>query len=237
MILHPASSSAADLTEIFASLQGEGIYVGVPQIFIRFNQCNLSCEYCDTPINVPSVPEQTLTQVVEKVKSLYRPRYFHSISLTGGEPLVYAEFLQQLIRQLKKLVSRVYLETNGILHEALEFLIAEVDIIAMDIKLPSALQGQRYGFAHQEFLKTAMQKEVFVKVVLTEVSLESEWREAVQLVANMNSSIPMIMQPATAPSGKLRVTVEQLLPWLEWAKRYLEDVRIVPQVHKMMGIR
>src|SRR3989338_8128097 len=122
-MLPAINSQRADLTEVFASIQGEGIYVGAPQIFIRFNQCNLSCEYCDTPINVPDIPLQTLEEILEKVKKLYHPRYFHSFSLTGGEPLLYVSFLKKLIPSLKKLIPRAYLETNGVLAENLSQII------------------------------------------------------------------------------------------------------------------
>lgn len=231
------SSSQADLTEVFASIQGEGIYVGVPQIFIRFNQCNLSCGYCDTPINMPDIPSQTLDEILETVRRLYQPNYFHSFSLTGGEPLVYAPFLKNLIPELKQLIPLAYLETNGVLAELLQGLMNHVDIIAMDIKLPSALNGQQYWDAHRRFLQIATQKEVFVKVVITEKSLFEEWQQAVHLITKISCSIPTILQPATAPSGELRVTIEQLFDWQKWAKGYLKDVRIVPQVHKMIGVR
>jgi organic radical activating enzyme len=211
--------------------------VGVPQIFIRFNQCNLSCEYCDTPINTLGIPLQGLEEVLENVNRLYQPNYFHSFSLTGGEPLVYTVFLKKLIPELKKIIPLAYLETNGVLVDSLNGLIDQVDIIAMDMKLPSALNGQQYWMAHRRFLQIARQKEVFVKVVITEKSLFEEWQKAVQLVSEISDSIPMVLQPATAPSGALRVTIEPLLDWQKWAKGYLKDVRIVPQVHKFMDIK
>ena len=236
-MLPPTVSSQADLTEVFASIQGEGIYVGVPQIFIRFNQCNLSCQYCDTPINTPDLPSQAFQEVLERIKRCYYPNYFHSFSLTGGEPLLYVSFLKRLIPELKRLIPLAYLETNGVLADSLEDLITQVDIIAMDIKFPSALNGQQYWEAHKRFLRIAIQKELFVKVVITEMSDLKEWQKAVGLVTGVSSSIPMILQPATAPSGSLRVTIEQLFDWQKWAKGYLKDVRIIPQVHKMIGVR
>ncbi len=236
-MLPAVNSERTDLTEVFASIQGEGIYVGVPQIFIRFNQCNLSCEYCDTPINTHGLPSLTVEEVLESARRFYVPGSFHSFSLTGGEPLVYLPFLKKIIPRLKEWIPTTYLETNGVLAEALVGLIEQVDIIAMDLKLPSALRGQQYWGAHRRFLKVAARKEVFVKVVITEMSRLEEWKQAVRLVKTISPSIPMVLQPATAPSGGLRADVDQLFQWQKWARGYLEDVRVIPQVHKLMNVR
>ena len=45
----------APIDEVFFSYQGEGIYAGIPQIFVRFSGCNLRCNYCDTPIPVQNI--------------------------------------------------------------------------------------------------------------------------------------------------------------------------------------
>ncbi|MBI1976168.1 MAG: 7-carboxy-7-deazaguanine synthase QueE [Candidatus Omnitrophica bacterium] len=231
------NSRTADLTEIFASIQGEGVYVGVPQIFIRFNQCNLACEYCDTPINVPGRAAQTLEQITRSVQHLCSANSFHSFSLTGGEPLLYAVFLKRLIPLVKKWIPKCYLETNGVLAESLLECIDFVDIIAMDIKLPSALNGAQHWRAHERFLETAMKKEIFIKVVITEKTLLDEWRQAVELVSAASPDIPMVLQPATAADGTLRTNMVLLAKWQQWARQKVKDVRILPQVHKMIGVR
>lgn len=231
------NSQSADLAEIFASIQGEGIYVGVPQIFIRFNQCNLDCEYCDTPINQPGFSSLSLEAILDQIKRLYQPDLFHSFSLTGGEPLVYTSFLKRLIPELRSVIPAIYLETNGVLPDLLEEIIDQVSIIAMDIKLPSALGGQQYWQAHRRFLEVARKKEVFVKVIITQESTLKEWEKAVGLVSAISSGIPVILQPATTPAGELRVDMPRLFEWQRRAKRSIKDVRIVPQVHKMLEVR
>ncbi|HWI54270.1 MAG TPA: 7-carboxy-7-deazaguanine synthase QueE, partial [Desulfobacteria bacterium] len=91
------------LVEIFSSVQGEGLYLGVKQIFIRFAGCNLKCKYCDTPfepetgfrVEVPAGSGRfdlyqnpvTPDQIIDIIKRL-DPQLCHSISLTGGEPLL-----------------------------------------------------------------------------------------------------------------------------------------------------
>lgn len=152
------NNSAAQLSEVFSSLQGEGLYVGERQIFIRFAGCNLSCVYCDTPQALVITPtfkfEPTpgshkhetknnpvsVEQLTELVSSLDKPAgVIHSVSLTGGEPLLQVDFLKAFLPELKKKVKLpIYLETNGVLPDHLNEVIDLIDITAMDMKLPSA---------------------------------------------------------------------------------------------------
>ena len=76
----------AKISEIFLSLQGEGIYMGVPQLFVRFYGCNLSCTFCDTRPD----SSRTLTAGALMSKILEYRKPYHSLSLTGGEPLCQA---------------------------------------------------------------------------------------------------------------------------------------------------
>ncbi|MCL5058290.1 MAG: 7-carboxy-7-deazaguanine synthase QueE [Actinobacteria bacterium] len=143
----------AAVREIFSSVQGEGPYVGTRQIFIRFDGCNLSCRYCDTArsgaarhCRVEAVPGKR--DFVEVANPLSGPelvkllqKYFnagghHFTSLTGGEPLVHAEYLEGLLPAIKQMGLKVYLETNGTLYAELSRVIGLIDIVAMDIKLP-----------------------------------------------------------------------------------------------------
>ena len=76
----------APISEIFSSIQGEGIFVGVRQIFIRFSGCNLDkCIFCDEDaFETSSMTVEEVSAVVRDLSKKSRP---HSVSLTGGEPL------------------------------------------------------------------------------------------------------------------------------------------------------
>ena len=83
------------INEIFASIQGEGPVVGYKQLFIRFCGCNLNCEYCDTEFS--NGEDFTPQELAQKITSEYDLKSFHSISLTGGEPLLSVEFLKEFL--------------------------------------------------------------------------------------------------------------------------------------------
>ncbi|MCD4779684.1 MAG: 7-carboxy-7-deazaguanine synthase QueE [Candidatus Omnitrophica bacterium] len=226
----------AKISEIFSSVQGEGKYVGVRQIFVRFWGCSLDCQWCDTAYAHQDPFEGIecdVDQLYQTVKSFQSP--VHSISLTGGEPLEQADFLAPFAKRLKQEQQAVYLETNGTLPKALEPLIADIDYIAMDIKLPSSTRLRSFWDEHEMFLKIAKQKDVCVKVVVTEETIIQDIDQCVNLIARVASDTCCIIQPDTRELGAgLMKKCEQ---FQQRALTALSDVRVIPQVHALLGVR
>ncbi len=234
---------SAYINEIFTSLQGEGIYQGVKQIFIRFAGCNLDCDYCDTPESkVKSVKckvEGEKQEIINPVSSkdlidllthnssfiTHNLGYFHSVSVTGGEPLLQVNFLEELVPQIKKLGLKIYLETNGTLPQELKKIVSLIDFIAMDIKLPSAT-GKDLFSEHYDFLSvlrspdgsvgtkdeqisklanqpTSQPVKIFVKIVLTKKTLDEEIKKSINLIKTVDPEIPLVLQPVTPSNGRL----------------------------------
>jgi organic radical activating enzyme len=220
-------------------LQGEGVFVGARQIFVRFKKCNMECGFCDTPNNKRG-REYSPAQLLRKIEALDREAGpHHSVSITGGEPLVYADFLKEFLPLLKRKGFRVYLETNGTLPEKLKQVIALVDIVAMDFKLPSSTKGRDYWNEHARFLKIASAKKVFVKAVIAAGTKECDIKRAIALIKQVDSRIPFIIQPATpgARSDEM-VAQDRLHGFFEMAsKNGIKDARVIPQVHKILGIK
>ncbi len=249
------STSEAQIVEIFNSIQGEGLYVGERQIFVRFAGCNLSCQYCDTPqalvipkqFRVEETPGKhdfknynnpvTIEDLLSFVDGFNRERGLnHSVSLTGGEPLLQVDFLKNFIGELKKKNLKSYLETNGVLGDHLAEIIDLVDIISFDIKIPSATGLSPYWEEHRKALKIAIRKQTFVKIVFIKESKTKEIDDATSLIAEINPEIPLILQPVT-PFGpiKHRPNPDQILAFHAVAKRKLKNVRVIPQIHKILG--
>ncbi len=232
--------SKAKVLEIFQSVQGEGRYVGARQVFVRFFECNMHCVWCDTPYSIGDsskttgkFKEYSLTELMTKVKDLWH--HCHSVSLTGGEPLLQADFIKELIPHLKKSHMPVYLDTNGTLPDELKKIIKGVDTIAMDLKLPSSTKDKIYWKEHEAFLKIAQEKEVFVKTVISNDTDPSEVRQAAKLVAKIDDQILFILQPNffEMKEGVVAKCVELQKDCL----KILNDVRIVPQLHKYLKMR
>jgi len=123
----------------FVSLQGEGVLVGVPMVFVRLAGCNLTpkCAFCDTEYaqNPDAGEELSVWRVVERVGKLvtgHRPW----VCITGGEPLLQAEELYELVQLLRSAGFRITVETNGSLAPPRWH--ALVDSWSADIKCPSS---------------------------------------------------------------------------------------------------
>ncbi len=230
-----------EISEIFSSIQGEGPYLGVKQTFVRFGRCNMHCHYCDELEKMKEGRFQTLSleEVFSQIKQLSEKEGEpHSVSLTGGEPLFYTSFLENLLPQLKQAGLKTYLETNGTLPKELERVIRYVDIVAMDLKPASSTLDRDFWKAHEAFLKCAVRQEVFVKVVVTPETTASDIERSVELVKNIQPRIPFILQPQSEAIG-ISVKALSLIEthYFELAKKFLSDVRIIPQMHKIWGVR
>ncbi len=238
-----------NVIELFSSIQGEGAYVGYRQAFLRFEDCNLRCHYCDTEhesgthpfcrvqidVERPNFREIANPLSAERAAD-YLAVYIRSVphqavSLTGGEPLLHPEYIQELASFL---TTPLLLETNGTLPEALGSVLSAVDIISMDIKLPS-LTGREAWKEHRDFLRLAREKDVYVKIVVGENTPFKELARAFALVSSEDSRIPVILQPVTPSGGIPAPTPEFLLQIQRQALQVLRNVRVIPQTHVLMG--
>jgi len=219
----------AKITEIFRSIQGEGKYVGSLQVFVRFLGCDMSCCWCDTSSfkgdENSGSEELDTNEVVSRISRLAGG--CHSISLTGGEPLLQKDFIKELLPLLKQKNFITYLETNGVLFSELGELIDDIDIIAMDIKMPSSTKDRAFWTEHEEFLKIAVQKDVFIKTVVTQDTRKEDIEKASNLIRGIDKNILLVLQPNTADlNGDV---VGKCLEYQKVCLKLLSDVRIVPQ--------
>jgi len=161
------------------------------------------------------------------------------VSLTGGEPLLQTGFLLHLLPRIHSLGLRTYLETNGTLPIQLAQVAHLVDTVAMDIKLPGTLKdGRDWLHVHEEFLRAACATEVFCKLVFTPNTDVADVSRAAMMVASVAGEVPFIIQPVT-PFGDVAQAPSQLeiLQAFEAARRHVRDVRVIPQIHKMVHLR
>jgi len=240
------------ISELFVSFQGEGIHAGRRQLFIRLSGCNLRCRYCDTPDslerssryrvhhpngrteegNNPLTPAQLLGLALPLIAD---GPPIDGVSITGGEPLLQADLLAELLADARLPRPRL-LETNGMLPERLAQILAVVDVVSMDVKLPSNTGEPAFWQAHQAFL-TAANGKAYVKVLVDAATAEAEVIRAGEIIAACAPATAVFVQPITNPAGRVDLEAGLLATFYASLRARLADVRVLPQTHKMIGIR
>ncbi len=249
------------LNEIYSAIQGEGPFVGIRQIFVRFSACDLRCTWCDTPDSLVrtelcSMEDGAGTRKFHKVKNplndntllshikLLLPELHHSISLTGGEPLLQCDFLNNFLPLLKKRIRLpVYLETGGHRPKELSKIVNLLDFISMDFKLPSSANTGILWDKHKEFLEISLKaknlQSVWVKIVITEDTLSDELIHSINIIKSVypKNNLEIFLQPVTEINNTGPPDELKLLNIQRDLLKIYPKIRVTPQVHKLIGQR
>lgn len=240
------------VSEMFVSFQGEGAQAGRRHLFIRMAGCNLRCRYCDTPDSLERVsrlsihePEGETSLIPNPVTSaeLLRQAAFlasraeaiDGTALTGGEPLLQADFLADVL-SFPTLPRPVLLETSGVLPDRLRIVLTAVDSISMDLKIPSNTGEGAFWDVHREFLSLARGK-AYVKVLVDRYTTAEDLAKAAEMLRTTAPETPVFIQPITDQAGRVDVDEQTLHHCFSILRRGVRDVRVLPQTHKMLGIR
>ncbi|KAA3626137.1 MAG: 7-carboxy-7-deazaguanine synthase QueE [Proteobacteria bacterium] len=201
------------ITEIFYSLQGEGLSAGEPTVFVRLTGCPLRCAYCDTSYAFQGGEWMTLADIRQRIAEFD----CRQICVTGGEPLAQPN-CQALLRQLCDAGYTVSLETSGALD------VGAVDsrvIKVMDLKTPGSGEVGRNRLQNLEYLAPTDQ----LKFVLCDRT-DYEWARRMVEQHGLAQRCTLLFSPA---AGQL--DPRALAEWV------LEDhlsVRLQLQLHKLI---
>jgi len=200
------------VNEIFQSVQGEGLMVGIPMNFIRFCNCNLSCSWCDTDFE--NGTELGILEIIEELD-----KGFEWVSLTGGEPML-EENLMGLIDELKAGKFKSLLETNGTLFDKEIF--DSCEFLSVDIKGPSSGDLDYSKEVFDYCLGNSAKSQL--KFVIKDTK-DFEFFQRVYRKEYPN----WILQPEF---GSMKNLDYDLI-----MNGISDNVRIIPQVHRLMGVR
>ena len=84
------------ICEIFSSIQGEGLTMGAPTVFVRAVGCNLRCSWCDTGYSFAGGTEMSVDEILEEVGDCFR------VCFTGGEPMLQPDAVELIERLVSK---------------------------------------------------------------------------------------------------------------------------------------
>ena len=200
------------INEIFYSLQGEGLRMGEPTVFIRLSGCNLECDFCDTKYAWEEGRDMSADQVRERVNKIRRRHPCHWLCLTGGEPLI--QDVRPLVRKLKRDGWKIQVETNATHYQNLP-----VDWFTVSPK------PQEYIF-QSEFRKKAKE----VKLVICR---ELELKTIKKLRKMFPENIPLLLQAQSNTRWSLKRGVKLLE---QASAANLKNIRLTVQLHKILGL-
>lgn len=232
------ASPAGHLLEIFSSWQGEGPYAGLKQVFVRLSGCHLRCVYCDTPDSWERSATWsfggramknpvTFGETLDAIRSL-GPH--PSVSFTGGEPVLQAEFLREVALGVRAMGMSTYLDTSGTLADRLAVCADAIDVFAFDVKLPSCPGVRADREDVRRCLALAKGRDAFVKIVVMQDSREDEVAEAARLVP---PEMPLILQLATPVNASTVPPDGERIARLRRACG--REASVMPQLHVLAG--
>jgi organic radical activating enzyme len=225
--------------EIFPSYQGEGKYIGARQLFIRFSKCSIGCIDCDTDNSIkdyffigetkyknPISPEILYQLIIDN----FDLTLYHSISITGGEPLEQFEFLKEFSVMLKNEKIKLFIETSGLYSRKLLKIINLFDIFSVDIKLYSVF-GVAYDVKSFEIVKKLTFQDVYFKLIISEKLDLKEFNVLLDDLISYNINELYIQPHNDLLNEVFLCKVFDILAYKNIVGYY------VPQVHKLVRIR
>ncbi|BCU67134.1 radical SAM protein [Sulfolobales archaeon HS-7] len=207
------------IIEIFTSIQGEGLLIGRPSNFVRLAGCNLRCVWCDTKYSwymrdgKKMNSEEILSQISPEVKLT---------TITGGEPLL--QDIVELVVKLKQAGYIVALETSGTIKPR-EELRKYVDFFSVSPKLSNSGFKPKYDFRNDDWA-------TYYKFVV--VNPEFDLKEIKEFVQFQGISEQKVI---VQPDGNRSDYINALLELSEWVTKLGYNFRVLPQFHKILGVR
>jgi 7-carboxy-7-deazaguanine synthase len=208
-----SSENRLKITEIFFSLQGEALTVGIPTTFVRLTGCPLRCRYCDTAYAFSGGEWMDLDVILERVAA-NKTRY---VTVTGGEPLAQKPCIE-LLTMLCDAGYTVSLETSG----AIDVSAVDARVVkVMDIKTPGSGEEKRNCMENIGHISAQDQ----IKFVICDEQ-DYEWSRELLQRHHLNERCEVLFSPSYQ-----ELTATDLA---EWILRDGLPVRLQMQLHKLL---
>ena len=240
------NKARARVSEIFTSIEGEGIFVGKKTLFIRFSGCHLKCRWCDTKYALPldSGTDYQIDEIKDLIIKELQP-FTYKVNFTGGEPLLQTEAVIELADFVKKQTNvKTYMESSCFDSELFSKVLPYIDICKIEFKTDDSkvVEDEEYDnliLNEIKCLELAVQsnKATYIKIVVTNSTNLESFKN---LVYNISKKIKpsdilgLIIQPSF---GIDQPTVNKLLDTYDIVQPMFPEVRIIPQLHKEIGAR
>jgi len=209
------------ISEIFHSVQGEGVFQGIPMVFVRFQGCSLGCEWCDTKYTWPKgKTSRKVEHIVEQVSGMIPSSEW--VCITGGEPLEQPEAFAKLVYSLTPRF-KVEVETSGLVKLPLDPLFSRVNSWIVDLKPISAKVKLSQVYTDFERLRKQDQLKLVVKD-------PDDLQHASSVLYTFPTKAIVLVSPVFDNRGKLDIGFANTC--VEFCKQ--NNYRLSVQIHKFL---
>lgn len=228
--------------EIFTSIEGEGILFGTKTLFVRLAGCPFTCFYCDTKDSLPldSGIEYNLGDAIQLIEKNIVPNTY-KVNFTGGDPLIQSQAVAEIAKFIQGKKIKTYLESSCFDSEKFLTVMPFIDIIKIEFKTKDSqfVDDKHYekllqnAFRCLEYSVTA-KKLTYIKIVVSNKTSIIHFSELINRIFDIISQKNIsgfIIQPTTDIAEP---TLENLLKMYDIVYPKFNDVRVVPQLHKLI---
>lgn len=240
------NKARARISEIFTSIEGEGIFVGKKTLFIRLSGCHLKCRWCDTKYALPL--DSGIDYQIDEIKDLIIKElqpFTYKVNFTGGEPLLQTEAVIELADFMKKQTNlKTYMESSCFDSELFSKVLPYIDICKIEFKTDDSkvVEDEEYDnllLNEIKCLELALEsnKATYIKIVVTNSTNLESFKNLVYSISKKikpSDILGFIIQPSF---GIDPPTVNKLLDTYDIVQSMFSEVRIIPQLHKEIGAR
>ena len=231
------------LFEIFTSVEGEGILYGTKTLFVRLAGCPFTCFFCDTVEALPmnSGTEYSLEDACKIINSKLQDKTY-KVNFTGGDPLIQHEAVREMAKHVKSKNIPTYLESSCFDSAKFSEVVPFIDFVKIEFKTKDSefVDLKHYSTLMEnafECLKTSvlLKKITYIKIVVSSKTDLPSFKELTKRIFNTISKTDIagfIIQPTY---GIAEPSLEQLLEFYDIVHPFYNEVRIIPQLHKLIG--
>ncbi|MDI1494831.1 MAG: organic radical-activating protein [Cenarchaeum symbiont of Oopsacas minuta] len=231
------------LTEIFTSIEGEGIFCGTKTLFVRLAGCPYGCFYCDTLDSLPldSGTEYEIDEACDMISRELQPSTY-KVNFTGGDPLIQHEAVAEMAKFVQSKNVPTYLESSCFEVQRFSHVLSFIDIVKIEFKTVES------GFVspeqHPKLFEQALEclegsilaeKKTYIKIVVSSKTNFVDFEIMLEKIFSNSAAtkiLGLIIQPT---HGIAEPKLPLLMQMYDAAAKYHVTVRVVPQMHKAIG--
>ena len=229
--------------EIFTSVEGEGILYGTKTLFVRLAGCPFTCFYCDTKESLPldSGTEYSIEDANKLIDSNLKKQTY-KVNFTGGDPLIQHQAVAELAKHIQEKNIPTYLESSCFDVDRFNHVLPFIDIVKIEFKTKDSEFVEEKNY--EKFITQAIKclessvnakKTTFIKIVVSSKTKLDEFKELTNQIFNTiskNDISGFVIQPTY---GISEPSLDLLLDLYDIVYPNYIDVKVVPQLHKIIG--